>query len=85
MSQTSKITPKDITIDLIDAEITESVMGEPDLLILGGERVELEGYPPWQLRLTEVACRRDNKGGIGYQVFLRALMGYAGASMRFGR
>jgi dehydrodolichyl diphosphate syntase complex subunit NUS1 len=84
MSQRSKISPADITVDLIDAEITESVMGEPDLLVLFGPTVELSGYPPWQIRLTEIFHVQDNQG-VGYQVFLRALYNFANAQMRFGR
>lgn len=84
MSQKSKLSPEDISIDLIDAEITESVMGEPDLLILFGPFVELSGYPPWQLRLTEIYHVQDNHG-VGYQVFLRALYNYANAKMNLGR
>jgi dehydrodolichyl diphosphate syntase complex subunit NUS1 len=84
MSQRSKITSNDISIDLVDAEISESVMGEPDLLVLFGPTVELSGYPPWQLRLTEIFHVQDN-AGVGYQVFLRALYNYANAQMRFGR
>lgn len=84
MSQRSKISSSDISIDLVDAEISESVMGEPDLLVLFGPTVELNGYPPWQLRLTELFHVQDNHG-VGYQVFLRALYNYANAQMRFGR
>ncbi len=84
MSQRSKLLPEDISIDLIDAEVSESVMGEPDLLILFGPTVELSGYPPWQIRLTEIFNVQDNQG-VGYQVFLRALYNYAKAQMRFGR
>lgn len=84
MSQRSKISPADITVDLIDAEVTESVMGEPDLLVLFGPTVELSGYPPWQIRLTEIFHVQDNEG-VGYQVFLRALYNFAKAQMRFGR
>jgi dehydrodolichyl diphosphate syntase complex subunit NUS1 len=54
MSQKGKLAPKDISTDLIDAELTESVMGEPDLLMLFADSVHLRGYPPWQLRLTEI-------------------------------
>ena len=54
MSQKSKIAPEDISTELIDAEITESVMEEPDLLMLFGDSVVLQGYPPWQIRLTEI-------------------------------
>ncbi|EKD16855.1 uncharacterized protein L3040_001136 [Drepanopeziza brunnea f. sp. 'multigermtubi'] len=84
MSQHSKISSNDINIDLVDAEISESVMNEPELLILFGPTVELSGYPPWQIRLTEIFHVQDNHG-VGYQVFLRALYNYANAQMRFGR
>ena len=84
MSQRKKLSSDDISLDLIDAEINESVMGEPDLLVLFGPNVELQGYPPWQIRLTEIFHVQDN-AGVGYQVFLRALHNYAKAQMRFGR
>jgi dehydrodolichyl diphosphate syntase complex subunit NUS1 len=71
-------------VDLVDAELSESVMGEPDLLVLFGPMVELSGYPPWQVRLTEIFHVEDNHG-VGYQVFLRALYNFANAQMRFGR
>jgi len=54
MSQKHKLSPDDISTELIDAEISESVMEEPDLLLLFGESVVLQGYPPWQVRLTEI-------------------------------
>lgn len=85
MSQHGKINPSDISAELIDAEISESVMGEPDLLILFGDRVVLDGYPPWQVRLTEIFHVQDNAAGVGYQVFLRALYNFAKAEMRLGR
>ncbi|KAF2435607.1 Undecaprenyl diphosphate synthase [Tothia fuscella] len=85
MAQRSKISPADISAELIDAEITESVMGEPDILLLFAPRVMLDGYPPWQVRLTEIYHVPDNTEGVGYQVFLRALHRYAHAQMRFGR
>jgi dehydrodolichyl diphosphate syntase complex subunit NUS1 len=84
MSQRSKLSSNDISQELVDAELTESVMGEPDLLVLFGPTVELSGYPPWQVRLTEIFRVQDNQG-VGYQVFLRALYNYANAQMRFGR
>lgn len=84
MSQRNKLSPDDISRDLIDAEITESMMGEPDLLVLFSPNVGLQGYPPWQVRLTEIFHVPDNSG-VGYQVFLRALHRYAKAQMRFGR
>ena len=84
MSQRNKISAEDVTQELVDAEITESVMGEPDLLILFGPTVQLQGYPPWQIRLTEIYHVQDNNG-VGYQVFLRALHNYSKAQMKYGR
>jgi len=84
MSQHDKLSPADISLDLIDSEINESVMGEPELLLLYGPNVKLQGYPPWQLRLTEIFHVPDNVG-VEYQVFLRALYSFAKAQMRFGR
>ncbi|KAG9231611.1 nuclear undecaprenyl pyrophosphate synthase-like protein [Amylocarpus encephaloides] len=84
MSQRSKLSPKDISMELVDAELQESVMGEPDLLVLFSPSVELSGYPPWQMRLTEIYHVRDNQG-VGYQVFLRALYNFANVQMRMGR
>ena len=84
MAQRSKISPSDISLDLVDAELIESVMTEPDLLILFSSHIELSGYPPWQIRLTEIFHVQDNQG-VGYQVFYRGLCNYAKAQMRLGR
>jgi dehydrodolichyl diphosphate syntase complex subunit NUS1 len=84
MSQKGKLSPRDISMELVDAELSEGIMSEPDLLILFGPHVELEGYPPWQIRLTEIFCLPDNDG-FGYQVFLKALRKYASAQFRRGK
>ncbi|KAF2146708.1 uncharacterized protein K452DRAFT_69581 [Aplosporella prunicola CBS 121167] len=84
MAQKGKVAPADISAELVDAEITESVMGEPDLLLIFGPRVQLKGYPPWQVRLTEIFHSPDTSG-VGYQAFLRGLHKYAKAQMRLGR
>jgi len=34
--------------------LTEMLMTEPDLLILFSPRVDFQGFPPWQIRLTEI-------------------------------
>ena len=84
MSQHQKLLPADISSELIDAEISESVMGEPDLIILFGDRIVLDGYPPWQARLTEMFCVQDYSGGVSYGVFLRGLFRYGKAEFRLG-
>ncbi|RDA91505.1 hypothetical protein CP533_4562 [Ophiocordyceps camponoti-saundersi (nom. inval.)] len=84
MSQKGKLSPRDISIELVDAELSEGIMPEPDLLIMFGPYPELASYPPWQIRLTEIFCLRDNDS-FGYYVFLKALQKYAKAQMRLGR
>lgn len=84
MSQKGKLNPSDIQLDLIDAELSEGIMSEPELLILFGPQVSLSGYPPWQIRLTEIFHLEDNKG-VEYQVFIRGLRNYANAQMRRGK
>jgi len=84
MSQKGKLSPRDISMELIDAELSEGIMPEPELLILFGPHIELSGYPPWQIRLTEIFCLQDNEG-FGYRVFLRALQNYSDAQFRRGR
>ncbi|KAK4195188.1 putative undecaprenyl pyrophosphate synthetase [Triangularia verruculosa] len=84
MSQRKKLQAADITTELVDAELSESIMEEPDLLVLFSPHVELAGYPPWQIRLTEIFHVPDNQG-VGYQVFYRAMCRFSKAQMRMGR
>ncbi|KAI1500095.1 Decaprenyl diphosphate synthase-like protein [Biscogniauxia marginata] len=84
MAQKDKISANDITLDVIDNELTEAVMTEPNLLISFEPYVDLQGYPPWPIRLTEIYCSLDNQG-VGYQIFLRALRKYAKATFKMGK
>ena len=54
MAQKGKLAPGDINANVVDGELKEIVMDEPDLLVLFGPSVCLDGYPPWQVRLTEI-------------------------------
>ena len=84
MAQHGKLSAADISSELIDAEISESVMVEPDLIILFGDKIVLDVYPPWQARLAEMYHVQDNTGGVGYHVFLRAMYKYGQAQFRLG-
>ena len=75
-----------------DTAGTPLIKPEPDLLLVFGPIVKLDGYPPWQVRLTEISCTGDKSstitGGseaVEYQRFLRGLWRFARAEMRFGR
>ena len=66
MIKQEQLFPEDITIDLVHENLTgnliinsnadsaENLMTEPDLLVLFSPRVDLQGFPPWQIRLTEI-------------------------------
>ncbi|KAI9694684.1 MAG: hypothetical protein M1822_000300 [Bathelium mastoideum] len=54
MAQARKLGPEHVTGELIDQELRDLTFAEPDLLVLFGPRVRLHGFPPWQLRLTEI-------------------------------
>lgn len=71
---------------------TPLINPEPDLILVFGPIVKLDGYPPWQMRLTEIFCTGDKSSSITgdgetveYQRFLKGLWRFAGAEMRFGR
>ncbi|KAJ3494753.1 hypothetical protein NLG97_g3877 [Lecanicillium saksenae] len=74
----------EVSIAMLHAELTEQVFPEPDLLVIFGPSHRLAGYPPWQIRLTEIFCLK-NKVGFGYLVFRKALQKYARAQMRRGQ
>ncbi|CAI6286967.1 unnamed protein product [Periconia digitata] len=84
MAQKGDVRIDQIDANLIDAELNDHVSTEPDLLILFSPTVVLKGYPPWQLRLTEIFHLPDNKG-VNYQVFLQALKKFGKAEFRIGR
>ncbi|KAI5866876.1 Met-10+ like-protein-domain-containing protein [Durotheca rogersii] len=79
MVQKEKISTGDITVDVLDSELSEAVMPEPDLLISFKPYVDLQGYPPWPIRLTEIYCAPDNDG-VGYQVAAAAADAAAAAT-----
>ncbi|EMG49140.1 hypothetical protein G210_0167 [Candida maltosa Xu316] len=75
---------KDITIDLIDEELRELVGPEPDLLISFAPSLNLEDYPPWHIRLSEIYWEPDNKD-VNYAVFLRALQQFSNCKINIGK
>lgn len=87
LSQNHKLSPDDINTSLLDNELQASVMGEPDLLLLFGPTIKLEGYPVWQVRVTEIFYKKDVGGSrqVSYQVFLKGLKRFSTTVSRLGR
>ncbi|KAJ5248633.1 hypothetical protein N7468_000084 [Penicillium chermesinum] len=91
-AELSEIITQPLQADSDTGRVTASIKPEPDLLLIFGSFLKLDGYPPWQIRLTEMYCTGDRSHGMNgdgeaveYQGFMRGLWHYAGAQMRFGR
>lgn len=74
----------DITVGLVDSELKQLVGQEPDLLLYFGPSLDLQGYPPWHIRLTEFFWEEDNNQ-VTYSVFIRGLKQYAGCKSNVGK
>lgn len=84
MAAKKELKPQDVTVDLVDAELTELSGHEPDLLVLFGPELDLQGYPPWQIRLSEIYWEEDNDE-VSYVVFLNALKKFATCKINVGK
>ncbi|EDO19053.1 hypothetical protein Kpol_2000p17 [Vanderwaltozyma polyspora DSM 70294] len=74
----------DITMKLIDTELTQLVGHEPDLLLYFGPALDLQGFPPWHIRLTEFHWEADNDQ-VSYLVFIRGLQKYSTCKINVGK
>jgi len=73
-----------ITLKFVDQELQQLVGKEPDLVIVFQPFLNLQGYPPWQIRLSELYWEPDNDSTC-YAVFLRALQKYSTCKINVGR
>ncbi|SCU92677.1 LAMI_0E11540g1_1 [Lachancea mirantina] len=74
----------DVTMKLIDSELLQLVGPEPDLLLYFGPRLDLQGFPPWHIRLTEFYWEEDNDQ-VTYSVFIRGLKTYSACKVNVGK
>lgn len=75
---------QDITMKLMDKELTQLVGPEPDLLLYFGPSLDLQGFPPWHLRLTEFHWEQDNDQ-VTYSIFIRGLHKYSNCKINVGK
>ncbi|ODV77073.1 Undecaprenyl diphosphate synthase [Suhomyces tanzawaensis NRRL Y-17324] len=80
----NELSVNDISIDLIDEELVELVGPEPDLVVCFAPYLDLQDYPPWHIRLSEIYWEQDNKD-VNYAVFIRALKLYAHCKINVGK
>ncbi|BGP34357.1 hypothetical protein JCM10296v2_006172 [Rhodotorula toruloides] len=81
-------------VEILSETVAETIdalpLTEPDLLfVFGGSYLRLHGFPPWQIRLTEMYHHSwpswTRPPPLTYEVLRKALDLYGGAEMRFGR
>jgi dehydrodolichyl diphosphate syntase complex subunit NUS1 len=84
LTKSGELKKSDITIKFLDHELKQLIGEEPDLIILFQPYLDLQGYPPWHIRLTEMYWEPDNDS-VSYVVFLRALQKYSTCKVNIGR
>ncbi|KAG4303704.1 hypothetical protein PCK1_000222 [Pneumocystis canis] len=84
LSQSGKFSAKDISIELVDAGMNASLLTEPQLLIAFTPTCTLQGFPPWQIRFTEIFFVQS-EDSVDYYIFMKGLQLYSNAEMRWGK
>lgn len=84
LASNGKISSRDINVDVIDAELRTLVCEEPDLVVLFTPDVALQGFPPWQIRLSEIYHYPMNDE-VSYIVFYKALEAFSNCKINVGR
>lgn len=84
MAKSGELKKKDITINFIDDELRQLVGPEPELLILFQPHLDLQGYPPWHIRLCEIFWEPNNED-VSYAIFLRALRRFSKCKINLGK
>lgn len=84
MVKSGDMKKSDVTINFIDHELKQLVGEEPDLIVMFQPYLDLQGYPPWHIRLSEMYWEPENDQ-VSYVVFLRALQKYSTCKVNIGR
>lgn len=77
----SKLEPEDINLESVDKQV--GWLSDPELLISFGSPLCLYGFPPWQLRLTEIFSIPTHRR-IPQRIFFDCLRRYSRTSQREG-
>lgn len=79
-----KLGPQDVTLEQVDNLAPgEFACCHPELLVSFGSPLCLYGFPPWQLRLTEILTISSHRK-LPQKVFLDCLRRYSSTSQREG-
>lgn len=74
-----------VTVDEISSYLKGmNGVPDPDLIVYFGQTLSLQGYPPWQSRLSEIVHLRSHKH-ITYKEFYKVLKRYSRCEQRVGK
>jgi len=74
-----------VTVDKISTYLKGmNGVPDPDLIVYFGQALSLQGYPPWQTRLSEIVHVRSHKH-ITYEEFYKVLKRYSRCEQRVGK
>ena len=81
----------DLMVDEINETLLEANLGsankglpDPEILLRFGLAHSNQGYPPWQIGLSEIHDM-DTHHSVSYSDFLKILLKYSRCHQRFGR
>lgn len=84
LAKDGELKKSDVTVNFLDRELKQLIGEEPDLIILFQPYLDLQGYPPWHIRLSEMYWEPDNDN-VSYVVFLRALQKFSTCKSNMGK
>ncbi|KAK9346952.1 Decaprenyl diphosphate synthase-like protein [Lipomyces starkeyi] len=76
--------PSKVNVDNVDRLANQLVITEPELIVLFGPKLDLDGFPPWQIRLSEIYYAPYNNS-VTYNVLLRGIRRYSKCKINIGR
>lgn len=85
MAKKHELHASDLTTAKIDVELKSVTFGEPDLVILFSPDIDLQGFPPWHIRLSEIFYLPDNNSQVTYYVFYKALESFSHCKINVGK
>ncbi|AWU77831.1 uncharacterized protein C5L36_0D05570 [Pichia kudriavzevii] len=84
MVKAGELDKRHVKMKFLDHELKQLIGEEPDLIILFQPYLDLQGYPPWHIRLSEMYWEPDNEN-VSYIVFLRALQKFSTCKVNVGK
>ncbi|RHZ87461.1 hypothetical protein Glove_34g85 [Diversispora epigaea] len=79
-----KFKSDDLDTAELDRRLSVPKLSEPQLIIFFSPNIDIDGFPPWHIHLTELFHIPENYK-FGYSIFLQGLRKYSKCDQRFGR